>query len=337
MATPPSSNAPPPHGNRPKADRRALRRKLVIGGNPRTRTFSTRTWLAALGAHFVIIAVLVRLVTLGHGLHDWFGLAPMKYELQERVTYVEATKPEPKPPEPKPVKAPKPVVAAAAGEPTPVPLPGAPVEVPVDPTRLAGARMTDSTGGGNGIPRDLGIHPALIGLAPALGDPRVWQQGTGGIDVDRTPKQMLDSVIGWRIAQAADSLDSIARLYDTNREPADWTKRMKNGEKWGWDKTGLRLGKFTVPNALLALLPVGIQRGMSSNPIEAASSRALLLARSDINRFSSQAMGEGDFKKALKEMRDRNDREYQKRSNARAAANNKPPPPKAAGSSGPDR
>ncbi|MBC8089061.1 MAG: hypothetical protein H7Z40_17495 [Phycisphaerae bacterium] len=336
MATTPPPNSPKQPGSPPKADRRALRGRLVIGGKLRAQPISPRTWVAAVGVHFVVIAVLVRLVSLGHGLHDWFGLVPARMDPLERVTYVEATKPEPKPPEPKPV-VPRKALPTVRGPVVSIELPAPPPGVAVDPTRLAGTRLTDSTGAGNGIPRDLGINPALIGLAPANGDPRVWQQGTGGINVERSPKQMLDSVIGWRIAQAADSLDSIARLYDANREPADWTKRMKNGEKWGWDKTGLRLGKYTVPNALLALLPASIQRGMSSNPIEAANARALLLARSDINRFSSQAMGEGDFRKALKEMRERKDRDYKKRSNARATENNKPPPPKAAGSSGPDR
>ena len=146
---------------------------------------------------------------------------------------------------------------------------------------------------------------------------------------------MLDSVIGWAIASAADSIDSIGRLYDANRKPAEWVKRMKNGEKWGWDGAGLRLGKYTVPNALLALLPAGLQRGMQGNPIEARSSRAILLAREDINRFSAQALGEADFRKAVKEIRARKDREYQARSKVRAVEDDKPKqtaPPKAAGS-----
>lgn len=343
MATIPSSGAPPEHEHRPKADRRALRGRFVVGRKNQVQKVSGRTWFAALAVHVVVIGGLVRLVTLGHGLHDWFGLAPSKFEVQERVTYVEPKTPDPKPaePEPKPPE-PKPVVAAAPTAPAAAPAAAA-TSAPataVDPSRLAGARLYDSTGTGNGIPRDLGINPAIIGLAPANGDPRVWAQGTGGINVERSPKQMLDSVIGYALAQAADSLDSIARLYDSNSKPAEWVKRMKNGEKWGWDKTGLRLGKYTVPNALLALLPAGIQRNMQSNPIEAANARALLLARSDINRFSSQAMGEADFRKALKEIRARKDREYEKRSRARGSeTNNKsqPPPKAAGGSSGPDR
>ncbi|MGV3709098.1 MAG: hypothetical protein ACO1Q7_09675 [Gemmatimonas sp.] len=316
--------------NGPKADRRALRGRLVVRqGSRASDRLTPRTMLAAVVVHVLVIAVLVRMVTLGHGLHDWFGLAPTNDILQERVTYVEP-KSEPKPPEPKPE--PKPVAEVpkvTSTEPVTAPVTSAPPSgVAVDPALVAGARGGggDSTGAGGGKPRNLGINPALIGLAPALSDPRVWEPGALGINLPRTQGQMLDSVLGWAIASAADSLDSIARLYDPNRKPAEWVKRMKNGEKWGWDKTGLRLGKFTVPNALLALLPASAQRGMQSNPIEAARDRRILLAREDIDRFQAYSMGEADFRKALKEIRQRKDREYEQRARARAAENNNPPP-----------
>ena len=334
MPETPAQTPPQAPDERPKADRRALRGRLVVReGTKATDRTTPKTLFAAIAVHIVVIAVLVRLVTLGHGLHDWFGLMPSSDALQERVTYVEPRKPEPKPPEPKPVakaveaQATSPVVAPTA--------PTLPVEIAIDPALIAAGRSGgDSSGTRGGVPRVLGINPALIGLAPAVSDPRVWAPGGAGINLPRTNQQMLDSVIGWAIASAADSIDSIGRLYDANRKPAEWVKRMKNGEKWGWDKTGLRLGKYTVPNALLALLPAGVQRGMQSNPIEAASSRALLLAREDINRFQSQALGEADFRKALKEIRARKDREYQARSKVRAAEDNKPKqtaPPKVAG------
>lgn len=339
MLETPAQTPPQNPDERPKADRRALRGRLIVreGTKPTDRA-TPRTLIAAIAVHVIVIAILVRLVTLGHGLHDWFGLISSSDTIQERVTYVEPKKPEPKPPEPK--AEPKPVAKAPETQPTsPVAAPTSPTvstEVTVDPALIgAGRSGGDSSGTGAGKPRDLGINPALVGVAPANSDPRVWAPTLGGINLPRTNQQMLDSVIGWAIASAADSIDSIARLYDANRKPAEWVKRMKNGEKWGWDKTGLRLGKFTVPNALLALLPASAQRGMQSNPIEAASSRAILLAREDINRFSSQAMGEADFRKALKELRARKDREYEARSKARAAENNKPKqtaaPPKAAG------
>ena len=339
MLETPTQKPPLNPDERPKADRRALRGRLVVReGTKASDRLTPRTMFAAIAVHVLVIALLVRLVTLGHGLHDWFGLKSSPDTLQERVTYIEPKKSEPKPPEPKPE--PKPV-AKAVEVPTTSPVatptaPTAPVEVAIDPALIAAGRAGgDSSGVGGGKPRPLGIDPALVGLAPVNADPRVWAPGAVGITLPRSDQQMLDSAIGWAIASAADSIDSIARLYDANRQPAEWVKRMKNGEKWGWDKTGLRLGRFTVPNALLALLPAGAQRGMQSNPIEARGARALLLAREDINRFASQAMGEADFRKALKEMRARKDREYEARSKARAAENNKPKaaaPPKAAGS-----
>lgn len=332
--------SPEQHEERPKADRRALRGRLVLRDGSRQADRATpRTLFAAIAVHVVVIAVLVRLVTLGHGLHDWFGLKPLSLSPEERVVYVETKKPEPKPPEPKPVEpkpvpkaAPTPTAAAPAAPPTTV------TEIPaVDPALIGSARGGDSSATGNGKPRNLGINPALIGLAPVNSDPRLWDPTGTSINVPRTAQQMLDSVVGWAIVSAADSLDSIARLYDPNRKPAEWVKRMKNGEKWGWDKTGLRLGKYTVPNMLLGLLPASVQRGMQSNPIDAQRSRAILFAREDIARFSAQSIGEADFKKALKEVRERKDREYQIRSKKRAAEKAQATPatpPKAAGSGG---
>lgn len=319
--------------DRPKADRRALRGRLVVdrSGKAPGRT-TPKALLAALATHVVVIALLVRLVTLGHGLHDWFGLRPDAVTTQERVQFVATKPPEPEPPAVKPKPAAEPPAVQQPVATSPI-LPSVPTtgggEVAIDPALIAAARGGDSTGvgGGNGKPRDFGINPLLIGLAPANSDPRVWAPGSGdGINIHRSDRQLMDSVIGWAIAAAADSLDSIARLYDANRKPADWTKRMKNGEKWGWDKTGLRLGKYTVPNALLALLPASIQKSMQGNPIEANRARSILLAREDINRFSSQAMGEADFRKAVRELREKKDRDYQKRSKTREAEKNQPPP-----------
>ncbi|MEO7362811.1 MAG: hypothetical protein ABI120_20940, partial [Gemmatimonadaceae bacterium] len=258
--TPPPEQLDDQRGaSQPKADRRALRGRLVVLQGTRATDRSTpRTLIAAIAVHVIVIAVLIRLVTLGHGLYDWFGLKPLSLTPQERIVYVETAKPKPKPPEPTPV--PKPVVkqttapVVAVAPPANVIAP--PTEAPtIDPALVAAGRGGDSTNTGVGAPRNFGINPALIGLAPVNSDNRLWDPTGVSINMPRTQQQLLDSVVGWAIVSAADSLDSIARLYDPNRKPAEWVKRMKNGDKWGWDKTGLRLGKYTVPNALLALLP----------------------------------------------------------------------------------
>ena len=73
-----------------------------------------KTLLTAIAVHVVVIMALVRLVTLGHGLHDWFGLSTIFEKPVERVTYVET--PKPKPPEPKKVAAKKPVAKKATAK-----------------------------------------------------------------------------------------------------------------------------------------------------------------------------------------------------------------------------
>lgn len=332
MATP-TTPVSPQQDERPNSTppRPAERGRVRIGARESTNDRSTsKTLLAALAVHLVVGLILFRLVSLGHGFYDWFGLKPYQ-PIDERITYVEAPKPTPKPvvpPKPVPPKPPvqtttEPSVGPVVGAPAPV---TAPVEIP-STSAGTGFGTGDSTGAGK--LRNLGINPALIGIAPANADQRIWTPGAAGINVPRTAQQQLDSVVGWAIASAADSLDSIARLYNPAKPAGDWTKRLKNGDKWGWDQTGLRLGKFTVPNALLALLPAGVQQRMSGNPIAMSSAQRLLLSRADIDRFYQQSMNEADFRKAVKELRAKNEREHDAKTKAKAAqkaANGGTPP-----------
>ena len=323
---------PPTNDERPTPDGRSrgrLRsgRREGLGDQTNPKTLFT-----AIALHVVVIAVLVRMVTLGHGLHDWFGLRSVSDLPQERIEFVET--PKPKPPEPPKVVAEKPVVKRTNPTTSPAPSTGPVVGVqqqinPAVPTVANGGDSTASK-----KTRDLGIDPALVGVALNNADPRVWSPTGVGINVPRSGQQMLDSVVAYAITSAADSIDSIARITNPGREPGDWTKRLKNGDKWGWDKTGLRLGKYTVPNALLALLPASIQKGMSGNPTAYQNDRRLAFAREDIQRFGAQAIGEAQFKKAVKEQRAKAERDHQKKADeiAREKSDQKATaPPKAQG------
>ena len=317
---PANDDRPTPVGRAPGRLRSGRREGINDRGN-------AKTLLTALAVHVVVIFALVRLVTLGHGLHDWFGLRPSTEKREEQVTYVETPKPKP----PLKAVAEKPVVrqrAPVSPQPSAGPVVG--VERMVEPTTVTSASGGDSTAPKK--PRDTGINPALVGIAPANADPRIWAPSGTGLSVPRTGKQLLDSVIAYAITAAADSLDSIARVNSPGREPGDWTKRLKNGEKWGWDKTGLRLGKYTVPNALLALLPASIQKSMSGNPIAFQNANRLAIAREDIQRFGAQAIGEADFRKAVKEQQAKAERTHQARAEQRAAEKkDQAAPPKAQG------
>ncbi|MEP6778612.1 MAG: hypothetical protein ABJC26_01890 [Gemmatimonadaceae bacterium] len=326
---------PPTNDDRPKQDGRSrgrLRsgRREGLGDQTNPKTIFT-----AIALHVVVIAVLVRMVTLGHGLHDWFGLRSVSELPQERIEFIDTAKP--KPPEPKKVVVEKPVVKQTNTTTSPRPSTGpvVGVEQKIDPAIPTVATGGDSTAARK--PRDLGIDPSLVGVARTNADPRIWSPTGVGLNVPRTGQQLLDSVVAYAITSAADSIDSIARITNPSRQPGDWTKRLKNGDKWGWDKTGLRLGKYTVPNALLALLPAGIQKGMSGNPTAYQNDRRLAFAREDIQRFGAQAIGEAQFKKAVKEQRAKADRDHQRKADELAREKNDPQsklPSKAQGGGG---
>jgi hypothetical protein len=173
------------------------------------------------------------------------------------------------------------------------------------------------TGNGIGV-----VDPSVRGVKPSYGDPRVWEGPVGnGVAPSRNGAERLDSVMGTAIMAARDSLDSLARAQGRyGKGPGDWTKTDKNGNKWGWDPTGIRLGKVTIPNALLALLPMNAQKGMSGNFTEMDRERRLGLARSDIMRMSERGAGEVEFRKLAGELRDRRERERRERLRAPSAS-----------------
>jgi hypothetical protein len=142
----------------------------------------------------------------------------------------------------------------------------------------------------------------------------------GGGGGDRADN--LDSIMGFMLTQAADSLDSLNRAQGrTGRKPGDWTRTGKNGEKWGWDSQGIRLGKVMIPNALLALLPLNAATAgrMSGNMTQMDAERRLAASRSDIMRMSERGMGEADFRKIVNELRDRREKERRDRLKAPSA------------------
>jgi hypothetical protein len=122
----------------------------------------------------------------------------------------------------------------------------------------------------------------------------------------------MDSVVTADIERARDSI--AANTYTPNKfERGDWTVE-KNGRKYGIDQSAIRLGKFSIPNALLALLPLNTQ----GNPIAAERDRAMASLRQEILYQSQRSMNEEEFRKAVKELRERKEREHQQQEKDRA-------------------
>ena len=271
--------------------------------------------------HVSVAVILAQWLTLGHGLPSFlrFGKGADK---QERVAYI-VTPPPPPSAKPTPTAPTKPVTRPRTDLVAPTsPVVGIPASAPSAPAVAARAdtgsgRVSDGTGNGVGE-----IDPNLKGIKPAFGDKRVWQGPVGnGVAPGRNGVERLDSIIGFAITSARDSVDSLARAqgkYD--RAPGDWTTKDKNGNKWGWDNAGIRLGKVVIPNALLSLLPLNAQAGMSGNYTSIEREKRLSQSRADILRISDRTLGDLDFRKLATELRDRRERERRDRLKAPSAS-----------------
>ncbi len=308
-----------------KAGRRPtpIRDRARVGGIVREQR-SPKAVAASVLLHIAVAFVMLQILTFGHGLSSFLTFGTNEAQLEERLTYVATT---PKPPVPEPVVTTRPrtpqttvTPTAPVAAPTDVPSGGAP---PAAPARVDTGSGVGASGTGNGVGA---IDPDLRGVKPSLTDPRVWPGRAGdGPErrVGRNGTDRLDSVMGYAITSARDSLDSLARAqgkYD--RAPGDWTKTGKDGDKWGWDQKGIRLGKVTIPNALLALLPMNAASAslMSGNYTSSQREARLALSTADIQRMSQQRMGDADFKKLANELRDRRERERRDRLRAPSAS-----------------
>jgi hypothetical protein len=142
----------------------------------------------------------------------------------------------------------------------------------------------------------------------------------------KTDEERLDSALYTTLRRHMDSLATNA--YSPNKfERGDWTFG-KDGSKWGIDQQYIRLGRFQIPTALLALLPLN---RMQTNPIAAERDRNAAYMRADIMYHAQAAMNEEQFRKAVAAIRDRKEREKRNRVSAHspgplASPGERPPP-----------
>jgi hypothetical protein len=157
--------------------------------------------------------------------------------------------------------------------------------------------------GGRGVGG--GVGPA-VGVVPADPDPRL---AAGAHDFDPVPKthgQRVDSTIKALVYAYNDSVEQAAA--QAGRKPGDWTFE-RNGKKWGVDGNKIYLGKFSIPSAVLAALPIHIQ----GNPGEGLSDRLAPTRRGEILEHAQAQYHDIEFKSAVKRIRERKDRERRER------------------------
>ena len=178
-------------------------------------------------------------------------------------------------------------LTAPVESPTAVPAPA-----PPDSGRSQAAGGTgDGFGDGGG---------AATGIVPRLPDPRIALSTEPVARVPRTVVETVDSIVSVAIGIYNDSM----AIAEGRRKPGDWSVKGRDGQVWGWDNKGIRLGKFTIPNALLALLP--LNAGGGGSPIEG---RSLAYIRRDIMENAQRSITEDEFKAAIKRIRERKERE----------------------------
>lgn len=156
---------------------------------------------------------------------------------------------------------------------------------------------------GTGTGPVVGTGGMTRGIVPSFSDKRLWLPPGPVMTAPKTPSQRLDSALAARLRVHEDSLDALAAA--AGKAPGDWTFE-KNGKKYGVDPKWIHLGKFSIPTAILALLPIT----GGSNPTAVREERALNLQRTDIMYQAQRAMNDEEFREAVKRIRERKQREH---------------------------
>jgi hypothetical protein len=263
----------------------------------RIRGRSRASLLVSLGIHVVAMIALFNIVfryPVGRVVDE----GPDR-SIPERVRYVRVV------PEPS-AGGPTGVTRAAPG-PTATRRLRAPARVPVgipEPSRTAAAAAPSVEDRAGAAGRSGDVTPGT-GVQPSYTDPRLWPQPGPFTPIPKTAAERTDSAVKAAFGIFVDSM----RTADANkgRAPGDWTVKDKHGGRWGWDTSGIRLGKVTIPQAVLALLPLNVQANPTFN--DPVTVREAGFRRADIMYHANRAAGDDEFRRAVKRIRERKDRE----------------------------
>lgn len=196
---------------------------------------------------------------------------------------------------------------AAEGEAVPTTPLVAPREIPTAVFPAPTAPRVDPGGTGPVI----GGGGPTRGIQPAFTDRRLWLPESEIIQAPGMPLSRADSLRVMLAERTEAYLDSLAQL-PADRRPGDWTFE-RGGRRYGVDEQFIRLGNFSLPTAVLALLPMNQQ----ANPI--ARERALRLdaMRAEIQMQAARASRDDEFRAAVRALRERKERERQEAEAAR--------------------
>ena len=248
------------------------------------------TVVVSVAIHLVAIAVLIRVAIVPI---YWLNLGAPDRPRAEHLTYIKS---------PADTASRQKVRAggdnrAATNTPAAAPI-AAPSEVPSVLPPEPPKNAAPAPDGGSGA--QVGAGGPTRGLVPAFTDPRIWAPTDPAPLRPRTQTEKLDSAIAFRIHHVEDSLAALGQP----RAPGDWTWG-KDGKKYGIDQKYIHLGNFSIPTALLALLPLNVQ----GNPTAYENGKHFGQVRGEILEQTARQARDADFNAAVKELRDRKQKE----------------------------
>ncbi|HMI47957.1 MAG TPA: hypothetical protein VK481_04740 [Gemmatimonadaceae bacterium] len=263
-----------------------FRRVATAPEKPRRKV--SASFLVSLAVHVVVVIAFMRMLILNA---DFSSATKRQSVPQERVGFVRLSNPNEKPTPGKsggdgrPEKSREIHVTPPAAVPSTIPAPTTAVTKP------------DDDGGTGPL---VGGGGPVRGVRPNYSDGRLWTPPNPIVAPPKTVAQTIDSLIADAIAPYNDSIARVAQ----ERDPTDWTVK-KGGYKWGIDKRAIRLGPFSIPTAVLAMLPLNI----TGNPTTMDRERSYAAMNRDINFHAQQAINDADFMKAVRSIRERKERE----------------------------
>lgn len=170
-------------------------------------------------------------------------------------------------------------------------------------------------------PTGVGPRGGIQRIGPALGQGTLWvrplplpPRELAEVLTQRSHIELVDSAVS-AIVQAY--LDSVMTSPSRpGAPPPSWTTDIQ-GQTFGIDSKYIYLGPLRIPAALLALLPI-----QGGGNMDLQEGRRLAAIRADLQYAARRAETMDDFRKAIREIRERRDQEREFERNRRSA----PPP-----------
>jgi hypothetical protein len=249
----------------------------------------------SIALHIVLGSGLIALLIMPHAYSDWLHLRKGQEPVVERIGFVAM-------PEPGPVETP----GKAGGDNRPLTNTKpkqlvAPEAVPSALPAAPAAKSSAPAEGGAG--QVVGQGGATQGIAPVYsssGRP-LWVPPAAVVTAPKSVPQRLDSTLAATVKAEADTQAALAK----QRQPGDWT--FGKNHDWGIDPKWIKLGPVQLPTAILGLLPLNV----TGNPIQEQREAQLNAMHADIVFHARQAMNEDQFRQAVKEERERKEREHE--------------------------